>query len=62
MILAHIDVAKTIIRVLTIQSDQVNSQDNNANEYVWMYSQTIHKVDFSGNEMQGYIVEASRLK
>ena len=27
-----------------------------------MYSQTIHKVDFNGKEMQGYIVEASRLK
>ena len=51
MILAHIDVAKSIIRVLTIQSDQVNSQDNNANEYVWMYSQTIHKVDFTENAM-----------
>ena len=41
MILAHIDVAKSIIREPSIQSDQVNSQDNNANEYVWMYSQTI---------------------
>ena len=62
MIRALIDVAKSIIRVLSIQSDQVDSQYNNANEYVWMYSQTIHKVDFNGNEMQDYIVEASRLK
>ena len=61
-ILALIDVAKNIIRELSIQSNQVNSQDNNANEYIWMYSQTIHKVDFNENEMQGYIVEASRLK
>ena len=52
---------KITIRKLSNQPDQVNSQGN-ADEYVWMYSQTIHKVDFSGNEMQGYIVEASRLK
>ena len=60
-ILAHIDVAKSIIRELSIQADQVNSQGN-ADEYVWMYSQTIHKVDFNENEMQGYMVEAYRLK
>ena len=52
---------KIIIRKLSNQPDQVNSQGN-ADEYVGMYSQTIHKVDFNGNEMQGYIVEASSLK
>ena len=50
-----------IIHKLSNQPDQVNIQGN-ADEYVWMYSQTIHKVDFNGNEMQGYIVEAYRLK